>query len=97
LAEQEQDVDALRELRLGVEELLLGVGEALERDLRGGVVRDRLRRARVHLKRRVEARERLGEAALAEEELPLAVQRVDVARVALHRLTERLARLAGRP
>ena len=46
--------------------------------------------------RRVEPRERLGEAPLVEQQAPLAVERLDVARVELHRLRERLARVARR-
>ena len=48
------------------------------------------------LQRRVEARERLGEAALVQQETALAVQRLDVARVELHGLREGLARFARR-
>jgi hypothetical protein len=95
LPEQEEERDALRELLLRVEQLLLGVRQALEGNLGLRVVRDRLRRARVVLQRRVEAREGLREPPLAQQQTALAVQRLDVARVQLHGLREGLTRLAG--
>ena len=93
LSEQDEHRDALRELLAGGDELLLRVGEPLEGDLRLRVVRDRLGRVRVDAERRVEARQRLGGALLVEEEPPLPVERVDVARIERDGLREGLARV----
>ena len=91
--EQDQRQDALGEPLAGRDELLLGVREPLQSDLGLRVVRDRLDRARIDTERRVEPRERLGGPLLVQEQAPLPVQRVDVARIERDGLGEGVARV----